>query len=70
MDTECVYRPEFNILADAYLGSKEKILYNYLCYTYDRIKSEEKIVLDKDGASMCFNTGLLTETPGKIPYRA
>ena len=28
-----------------YKGSTEKqILYNYLCYTYDRIKEEDKIV--------------------------
>ena len=56
------YQPEYNLLQDAYLGSKEllhkkllflskmaqeekwdykdtsdmRILYNYLCYTYDR----------------------------------
>lgn len=90
MDLECVYKPEFNLLADAYLGNKEllarkldflsqmaqseqwdykgenekKILYNYLCYTYDRIKLEEKIEIKED--SMCFNTGLLTENGADI----
>lgn len=80
------YKPEFNLLADAYLGSKQSlgkklnylakmaqeepwsykangenaILYNYLCYTYDRILQENKLSYTEDGAGMCFNTGLLT----------
>lgn len=81
------YQPEYNLLQDAYLGSKDalktkliylsnmaqkeqwdykgnsdkQILYNYLCYTYDRIKVEGKISIKDDGSAMCFNTGLLTE---------
>lgn len=85
MSTIC--SPEYNLLNDAYLGSrssiqskllylekmaqKEKwdyhgntekqILYNYICYTYDRIKQEGKIEISDDKKYMCFNTGLLTE---------
>ncbi len=81
------YQPEYNLLNDAYLGSKDnlksklfylaamaqkeqwdyrgsldkQILYNYLCYTYDRLIMENKIVLSDDASAMCFNTGLLTE---------
>ena len=81
------YQPEYNLLRDAYLGSKDvlknkliylsnmaqseqwdykgstdkQILYNYLCYTYDRIKMENKIEILDDNSAMCFNTGLLTE---------
>ena len=45
-----------------YSGTDEKqILYNYLCYTYDRLKAENKIESLDDGTAMCFNTGLLTE---------
>ena len=45
-----------------YKGTTDKqILYNYLCYTYDRIKMENKIEVTDDGSAMCFNTGLLTE---------
>lgn len=45
-----------------YKGTSDKqILYNYLCYTYDRIKAENKIEISDDEAAMCFNTGLLTE---------
>lgn len=83
------YKPEFNLLSDAYLGRKEvwdkklkylaeivepetwdfpnsdnarplSILYNYLNYTYDRVKQEGKIVITPDGNAMCFNTGLQT----------
>ena len=84
------YRPEFNLLADAYLGKKEvwdkklqylasiaqsepwdypgscegerkfAILYNYLNYTYDRVKQENKIEVSPDKKKMCFNTGLQT----------
>ena len=39
----------------------KQILYNYLCYTYDRIKVENKIEVLDDCTAMCFNTGLLTE---------
>lgn len=68
MEEISTYQPEYNLLRDAYLGSKEtlrnkliylanmaqseqwdykgstekQILYNYLCYTYDRIKEEDK----------------------------
>lgn len=91
-DVENLYKPEFNLLADAYLGSKDlllsklnylasiaqkeqwdyrgnsekKILYNYICYTYDRIKQEDKIEISDDGLKMCFNTGLLTENGADI----
>lgn len=80
------YAPEYNILADAYLGCKDavatkldylarmaqpekwsyqnstekNILYNYLCFTYDRIKQENKFSYADDQTAMCFNTGLLT----------
>jgi hypothetical protein len=90
--TESSHKPEFNILADAYLGnrqmllsklnflanlaqkeqwdyhgsSEKQILYNYLCYTYDRIKQENKIEISPDGGRMCFNTGLLTENGADI----
>ncbi len=86
------YKPEYNLLTDAYLGSKDllqekldylariaqpekwdcgsdhekKILLNYLCYTYDRVKMEQKISYTADGKCMCFNTGLLTEYGGDI----
>lgn len=85
--SENSYKPEFNLLDDAYLGSKslllskldylanmsqkekwdyrgnseKQILYNYLCYTYDRLKQENKIEIISDCSNMCFNTGLLTE---------
>jgi len=81
------YQPEYNLLQDTYLGTKEhlrnklnylanmaqeeqwnykgttdkQILYNYLCYTYDRIKMENKVEISADNSAMCFNTGLLTE---------
>ena len=87
MSENTSYKPEYNLLQDAFLGSKEllnsklqflasmaqpeqwnyegseekSILYNYLCYTYDRIKMEGKIEILDDGSAMCFNTGLLTE---------
>jgi len=45
-----------------YKGTSDKqILYNYLCYTYDRIKAENKIEISDDKSVMCFNTGLLNE---------
>lgn len=45
-----------------YKGTDDKqILYNYLCYTYDRIKTENKIEILDNESAMCFNTGLLTE---------
>ncbi len=89
---ESIYKPEFNLLDDAYLGSKfllqskldylsnmaqkekwdyrgnseKHILYNFLCYTYDRIKQENKIEISIDCDKMCFNTGLLTENGADI----
>lgn len=89
---EAAYKPEFNLLADAYLGTKgmiaekldylariaqseqwsykgsseKAILYNYLCYTYDRIKQEGKIQYNVDKSAMCFNTGLLTNNGADI----
>ncbi len=85
--TDGSYKPEFNLLADAYLGNSKLfadklkylageaqkepwsykggldygILYNYLCYTYDRVKQEGKIEVTSDKEHMCFNTGLLTD---------
>lgn len=45
-----------------YKGTTDKqILYNYLCYTYDRVKIENKTEVTDDRSAMCFNTGLLTE---------
>lgn len=87
MSENTSYKPEYNLLQDVFLGSREllnsklqflssmaqpeqwnyegseekSILYNYLCYTYDRIKMEGKIEVLDDGSAMCFNTGLLTE---------
>lgn len=87
MNENINYKPEYNLLQDAFLGSKEllnsklqflanmaqpeqwnyegseekSILYNYLCYTYDRIKMEGKTEVLDDNSAMCFNTGLLTE---------
>lgn len=40
---------------------KYTILFNYLLYTYDRIKQEGKIAVSDDGQKMCFNTGLQTQ---------
>lgn len=86
------YLPEYNLLVDAYLGSKvmladkldflahmaqpekwnyqnnseKTILYNYLCFTYDRIKQENKFSFSSDGMCMCFNTGLLTNNGADI----
>lgn len=87
MEQGILYKPEYNLLRDAYLGNKDNlrnklnylahmaqteqwdykgtsdkpILYNYLCYTYDRVKTENKLEILEDGMAMCFNTGLLTE---------
>lgn len=84
------YKPEFNLLSDAYLGRRDvwdkklkylaeavqpeqwnfdrpsesekpfSILFNYINYTYDRVKQEGKIAITSDGNYMCFNTGLQT----------
>lgn len=99
MSDVSLYRPEFNLESDAFLGVREvrnkkidylasmaqeeqwncsgeeenKILYNYLCYTYDRLKQEDmtkspeekhKILVTDDKDYMCFNTGLLTRSNG------
>lgn len=87
MNENINYKPEYNLLQDAFLGNREllnsklqflanmaqpeqwnyegseekSILYNYLCYTYDRIKMEGKTEVLDDNSAMCFNTGLLTE---------
>ncbi|MCI8551214.1 MAG: DUF3825 domain-containing protein [Lachnospiraceae bacterium] len=92
MEENLNYQPEYNLLQDAYLGSREglqkkllflshmaqeekwdykstsdkRILYNYLCYTYDRVKAEGKIKISDDKSAMCFNTGLLTEYDADI----
>lgn len=92
------FKPEYNLLADAYLGSTEKfneklrklaemakpedwdfqddryrdeskplpILYNYLNFTYDRLKEEGKLAISPDGKAMCFNTGLQTDLDNDI----
>ena len=36
------------------------ILKNYLLYTYDQVRNENKIEISDDGQYMCFNTGLQT----------
>ena len=67
-------RSKLNFLANMaqpeqwnYKGTSDKtILYNYLCYTYDRIKAENKIELSENKSAMCFNTGLLTEYSADI----
>ncbi|MCB7304842.1 DUF3825 domain-containing protein [Bariatricus massiliensis] len=98
-----LYKPEFNLERDTFLGTKEvktkklfylskmaqdeqwnysgenenKILYNYLCYTYDRLKQEDsikrneeryKILVCDNDEYMCFNTGLLTRSNGTDIY--
>lgn len=50
----------------SYINNDKRILYNYLCYTYDRIKFENKIIYSEDNQHMCFNTGLLTEHDADI----
>ncbi len=43
-----------------YKGCNDKsILYNYLCFTYDKLLEEGKIAISPDNMHMCFNTGLL-----------
>ena len=43
-----------------YKGKNDKsILYNYLCFTYDKLLEEGKIAYSSDNNHMCFNTGLL-----------
>lgn len=39
--------------------SDKAILYNYLCFTFDKLYSENNIAYSDDQTSMCFNTGLL-----------
>lgn len=41
-------------------GNDNFILKNYILYTYDQVKQEEKIALSPDRNNMCFNTGLQT----------
>lgn len=36
------------------------ILFNYLNFTYDRVRAEKKIKISVDNKAMCFNTGLQT----------
>ncbi|MCL6588302.1 MAG: DUF3825 domain-containing protein [Anoxybacillus sp.] len=43
------------------LGKKYPILENYLIFTYDRLKQENKIAVSDDEEFMCFNTGLQTQ---------
>lgn len=43
-----------------YKGHNDKaILYNYLCFTYDKLLEENKVAISTDCKYMCFNTGLL-----------
>jgi len=50
-----------------YQNTNEKqILYNYLCYSYDRLIEEDKIEISEDEQHMCFNTGLLTHNGADI----
>ncbi len=97
-DLTQLYKPEYNLLADAYLGPFESfykklgilanmakpenwefkdasyrdsskplpILYNYINYTYDRVKYEGKLAIDPDDSAMCFNTGLQTDLDNDI----
>lgn len=37
------------------------VLWNYIRYTYRRLREEEKIAMSDDGKNACFNTGLVTE---------
>ncbi|MFL0248433.1 DUF3825 domain-containing protein [Candidatus Clostridium stratigraminis] len=49
-------------------NSKFPILTNYLFYTYDRLKEENKITISEDNEYMCFNTGLQTRDYEKDIY--
>lgn len=43
-----------------YRGKSDKaILYNYLCFTYDKLLEEGKLAYSPNNDHMCFNTGLL-----------
>ena len=43
-----------------YKGKTDKqILYNYICFTYDKLLEDDQICVSDDGSAMCFNTGLL-----------
>lgn len=42
------------------------ILYNYLNFTYDRLLQENKLAINVDGFTMCFNTGLQTNNEEDI----
>jgi hypothetical protein len=42
------------------------ILFNYINFTYDRLKAENKIAITDDESAMCFNTGLQTEFDNDI----
>lgn len=40
-------------------GKRNKLLDNYLCYTYARVKYENKIAMSEDKLHSCWNTGLV-----------
>lgn len=40
-------------------GKRNKLLDNYLCYTYARVKYENKIAMSEDMLHACWNTGLV-----------
>lgn len=47
--------PKYQIKGNPYI-----ILYNYINFTYDRLKQEGKIAVSSEEDRMCFNTGLQT----------
>lgn len=40
-------------------GKRNKLLENYICYTYARVKKERKIAMSNDQLHACWNTGLV-----------
>lgn len=52
---------QWNFTSERYKSERKyPILNNYLFFTYDRLKEENKILFSDDGEIMCFNTGLQT----------
>lgn len=93
MKTVSSYKPEYLLSQDAFVGEKQRLIFesklqylaqlvkeeqwdfkndkykngrkypilnNYLFFTYDRLKEENKVLVSEDGKTMCFNTGLQT----------
>lgn len=46
--------------------NNKSILYNYLCFTYDRLLEENKVAYSSNKDHMCFNTGLLNSHDAEI----